>query len=217
MTDRLFHICIGRQIGAGGLETACKTAKILNIKVFDEELIMAAAKSSGLKPEVFKRSDEISDLSVRGGIFGISSFMEKLSSCFTSSVMDSTELFKIQSDTIREIASSQSAVFVGRCADYILRDTEKCFSAFITASLSDRIERIKKSSRLKGIENLTDEKIAELLDKGDKKRAEYYDNYTFKVWGAAESYDICLNSTLYGTDKCAEMISDTVKEHFLND
>ena len=60
-----------------------------------------------------------------------------------------------------------------------------------------------------------DEKIADLLEKGDRKRASYYRDYTFKTWGAAESYDLCLSSSLLGIEGCADIIEETIKRRLL--
>ena len=44
-------------------------------------------------------------------------------------------LFKFQSDAIRKAAQDGNCVFVGRCADYVLRDMPNVVNVFITASM----------------------------------------------------------------------------------
>lgn len=213
--NNFFYVSIGRQIGAGGLEIAKILGKKFNVPVYDKELLMEASKESGLNPELFEKVDENKVIESRGSMFGFSSLAEGFSNFFTSTVLDSSALYKIESGVIAEIAEKGSAIFMGRCSDYILRDNPNGISVFITASKPDRIARVKLNKKLDGIEKLSDEKISELLDKGDKKRANYYNNYTMKTWGKAESYDMCLDSTTFTTEGCAEIIASVIKEKFL--
>ena len=114
----------------------------------------------------------------------------------SSSVLEESELFRIQGEIIREIASKGPAIFVGRCADYILREEERNMSIFITATDSDRVARLRKSVKMDGFKEMSDEELVEYMHKEDKKRAEYYNYYTYKEWGHSSSYNLCLDSSL---------------------
>ena len=205
------YITIGRQLGAGGLEVAKKLSGIFGFPVYDKELIKIASKESGISPEFFESADENPRKS-RGGIFGLS-FSNVAYNNFggSSSVMDESELFRIQSEIIRETASNGSAIFVGRCADYILRQEPNCLNVFITASDADRVARLRKSVKMEGYREYTDEQLVEHMHKEDKKRADYYNYYTYKEWGHSSSYHLCLDSSFYGAEKCAEIIAEHVK------
>ena len=130
-------------------------------------------------------------------------------------MLDEAELFRIQGEVIRDSASKQSAIFVGRCADYILREHPRCMSVFITANDADRVARLRLSKKMDGFKNLSDNELVEYMRKEDKKRAEYYNFYTYKNWGHSTSYDLCLNSSVLGTDKCVEIIADHIKNVLL--
>lgn len=206
-----FYITIGRQLGAGGLEIAKKLSEIFNIPVYDKELINIASKESGISAEFFENADESPNK--KGGLFSsIFSNIAYNNYGGTPSVLDERELYRIQSEIIREVASRGSAIFVGRCADYILRDIPNCMSVFITASDKDRVARLRKSVKMNGFRNLNDEQLVDYMYKEDKKRAEYYNYYTFKEWGHSSSYHLCLNSSFYGSDKCAEIIAGHIKD-----
>lgn len=211
----LFHINIGRQIGAGGLELARLLGEKYGIKIYDKELVEIAAKESGLDRNLFARADEKNNLALHNN-FSFSSLTGATANTFGSNFISGGRLFKIQSDVILSLAEKESTIFIGRCADYILRDCPNCLNVFITASKSDRIARIRRDGRLEGLENITDDKLSEMLDKGDRRRADYYGSYSFKVWGAAESYDICLNSSVLGMEKCVGIVRDYIDTHFLN-
>ena len=212
--EKHIHINIGRQIGAGGLEVARELGKRFGIKVYDKELLTIAAKESGLDHSVFAMEDEKDNLSLNTG-FSFSSFAEAISNAFKPSVYNSNTIFTIQSEVIRRLAKEGSTIFVGRCADYVLREFEDCFNVFITASMPDRIKRVRTINKYGDSVGLSDEKLADLLQKGDRKRASYYGDYSFKTWGAAESYDMCLSSSLLGIDGCADIIEETIKRRLL--
>ena len=212
--DSKYYITIGRQLGAGGLEIAKKLSGIFGIPVYDKELIKIASQESGISPEFFEKADE-SPRKSRGGLFGLS-FSNVAYNNFggSSSVLEESELFRIQGEIIREIASKGPAIFVGRCADYILREEERNMSIFITATDSDRVARLRKSVKMDGFKEMSDEELVEYMHKEDKKRAEYYNYYTYKEWGHSSSYNLCLDFSFYGTEKCARIISEHIEEIF---
>ncbi|MBR2135406.1 MAG: cytidylate kinase-like family protein [Bacteroidales bacterium] len=212
--EKHIHINIGRQIGAGGLEVARELGKRLDIRVYDKELLTLAAKESGLDHSVFAREDEKDNLSMNTG-FSFSSFAEAITNTFRPSVYNSNTIFTIQSQVIRRLAEEGSTIFVGRCADYVLRDFKGCISVFITSSMKDRIHRIRTINKYGDTQGVSDDKLADLLEKGDRKRASYYGDYTFKTWGAAESYDMCLSTSLLGVDGCADIIEETIRRRLL--
>lgn len=196
-------INIGRQFGSGGLLVGEKLAGQLGFGFFDKELINIASKESGLAAEFFEQADEKHHQRFLGHFFRISKNIID-SSDLENNYITSNTLFKIQSDVIRSLAEKQPCVFVGRCADYILRENPHCFNIFITANLSDRIARVAK--RL----NLPAKAAKNVLEKLDKKRSAYYNFYTNKTWGAAESYHLCVNTSVLGIDETAAFIKSII-------
>lgn len=209
-----YYITIGRQLGAGGLEVAKKLSEIFNIPVYDKELINIASKESGLCCEVFEKADE-TPRQVSKGLFGLIFSSFAYNNLGSQSVLDESELFRIQSEVIKDVASKGPAIFVGRCADYILRNEPNCINVFITANDKDRVARLRLSKKMNGFKELSDQELVEYMHKEDKKRGEYYDYYTYKDWGHSSSYNMCLDSSFLGVNKCAEIIANHIKENFI--
>ena len=203
MEREKFVINIGRQLGSGGKPVGEIIARRLGIRLYDKELINLAARESGLCPACFEKADEQG----RKGVFA--TLVGYLRAPFTgyeggntNNILANESLFRIQSDVIREIASRESAIFVGRCADYILRDHPRCVNVFITADDGDRC------ARLCGRLHCTEEEARALMERTDEQRASYYNYYSSRTWGEAATYHLCVNSSTLGDEGTADFILD---------
>ena len=184
-------VTIGRQLGSGGRKIGRQIAEQLDLSFYDRELVNIASRESGLSEDVFEQADEKKNQKLLGNWFGLRSSL--IGGDFqVNSCMCDESLFQIQSDVIRGLAEQQSCVFVGRCADYILRDNPRCLNLFISAEIDDRVRRVAEWAQV------SPDKAKELIRQTDKKRAEYYNYYTNKEWGVAKSYHLCINSSLLG-------------------
>ena len=197
--EKKIIINIGRQFGGGGRGVAYELGRKLNIPVYDREIISQAAKDSGIGAEFFKERDE------KRGFF---SFTEIFASGFgdTENYMSDMGIFKLQSQTIEKIAQEGSAIIVGRCADYILREDESTLNVFLTSPLEVRAERIAARQGMS-----LEEAMAKAQEK-DRKRAEYYNYYTFGNWGVASTYDLCIDSSILGIEGTADFIIDFARK-----
>ena len=193
-------ITIGRQYGAGGKGVAEILGERLGIPVYDNELLRKAAEESGISPALFRRSDERKRFFSLANLFGINR-----STSYSPTAIDGAELFKYQSQAIRDIAAQGSAVFLGRASDYVLRDME-CLDVFICAPLADRVKRVVERTGMDAAE------AEKYILKKEKARRDYYNFFTLGDWGVASNYDLCLDSSLLGLDGCAELIIDFGKK-----
>lgn len=191
---------IGREFGSFGKQVGEKLAEKLGIKFYDKELLQIASKESGFCEEIFENHDEKPTSSFlyslvvdtcSGGSFTSTPFLD---------MPLNQKVFLAQFETIKKIASQESCVIVGRCADYALADEKRCINIFIRADMKDKIKRI--SQRL----DLTENKAKDLIQKNDKQRASYYNYYTSKKWGDSRSYDLCLNTSQISIDDAADLI-----------
>lgn len=201
-----YVINIGRQLGSGGKEIGEKLAARLGINFYDKELINLASEESGLCREFFENADEKASQSIIGGLFGMRFPFISEGAMPGANCLSNDALFKVQSDVIRKLASEKSCIFVGRCADYILREHPRCVNVFISASKQDRITRLCR------IHNIDEEAAEVMTEKADKKRSEYYNYYSYKIWGAAATYHLCIDSSSLGIDKTVRFIEEFVTD-----
>ena len=172
-------LTIGRQFGSGGREIGQKLAKALGIGYYDKELLAVASRESGLCPEVFEKADERASsrmaFAFTMGYPYVGMFMPY------NDILSNDELFRIQSEAIRNIAEKESCVMVGRCADYILRDDPACLSFFIHNRPEIRVQRIVESMNVN------------------------------KEWGVASSYNFSIDASVLGIDETVAFIKAFVE------
>ena len=189
-------ITIAREYASGGSEIAQAVADKLGIPLYNKELITRAAKKSGLTEEEIAASEN-----QRSGSLIYSLYM------MGNTMPLADQVYILQSNVIKELASEGPCVILGRCGDYVLRERPNVLSVFVYAPLEDRIERAKARP---GAKDLMDRQWEVQLAKHDRARASYYNYYTENRWGEAKNYDLCLNAAL-GLDTCANLIVDAAR------
>lgn len=198
-------ITIGRQFGSGGHEIGRKLAEYFGIKCYDKELLTRAAKESGFCEEMIKTHDErptnsfLYNLVMDTYSFGYNS----------SSYVDmpiSHKVFLAQFDTIKNIANEGPCVIVGRCADYALAELKNSLHLFIYAEEDKKVARIMEKLEV------TENKARDMMVKKDKQRQSYYNYYSSKKWGRADSYDLCINSGILGIDGTVKLIVQYIED-----
>ena len=200
MDQDQFFINIGRQLGSGGKAVGEIIARRLGVKLYDKQLINLAAEQSGICPEVFEKADEKESRSVLSTLIGYLRAPFAGDDGGLTDVLSSEALFKIQSDVIRDVAARESCVFVGRCADYILRDRPRVLNVFIASGRAERRDRL---CRLHGIAPAAAE---ELMGRTDAKRASYYNYFSHGTWGMAATYHLCVDSSVLGVEGTADFV-----------
>lgn len=193
-------VTICREIYSGGKEIGRKLADNLSIKFYDKEILAIAAKESGYMEEMFERADEQPVKSILYSFLGPSSNTPFLG---VNDFLTNDKLFAVQCKVIKEIGERESAVIVGRCCDYILKEKSNVCRVFLRADKECRIKRLKLEKP-----NIDNKKAEHLLNKIDKKRGNYYSYYTGNEWRDIENYDIILNTSKIGIDGAVKQIED---------
>lgn len=200
-------ITIGRQFGSGGRGIGEKLAKHFGIKYYDKELLTRTAKESGFCEEMMHNHDERPTNS-----FLYNLVMDTYSFGYNSSAFVdmpiSHKVFLAQFDTIKKIADEGPCVIVGRCADYALSEYKNCLHVFIHADEKSRIKHIME----KHGDVTTEQKARDMMIKKDKQRQSYYNYYSSKKWGRADSYDLTINSGILGEDGTVKLLIQYIED-----
>ena len=189
-------ITISREFGSGGRTIGKKLSERLGVECYDSRIIAETAKESGFTEEYVESQSEDTQGS---GIFGWLA-----GSYYGDS--NTHQIWNIQYDVIRDIASRGPCVIVGRCADYILHDFDNVLRVFIHADDEVRVKRILEEY------GETDEEPHARLKEKDKKRKAYYEFITGNEWGKSTSFDLTLDSGTLGLDTCVDIIARAASE-----
>jgi len=198
-------INVGRQLGSGGHDIGRMLALDFQAKYYDRELMNLAAKESGFSEKFFEENDEKKGFFK--GLFNVQTSHLSGGSMYKTNFSQES-LFQFQSEAIIKAAREGSCVFVGRCADYVLRDFGNTVNIFISAPMSFRIEQIMNK------QHLDPEAARKFIEQKESKRAAYYNYYTGKKWGAAESYDLCIDTSILGIVETEKLIADFIRKKF---
>ncbi len=199
--DMYQYITIERQYCSGGNEIGRRLAKALNYKLYDHNILVMAAKRLEV-PHIY-----ISDLEETGPnsiIFNLSQTPFGGSSRTINNMPLVDRLFYEEKKIIEEVTATDPCVIVGRCAGYILKDHPDCLKVFIHADTDFRIQRSIQD------EKLTHEEAVEVLKKTDKRRSGFYTTHSGYKWGDSTHFDICLDSSSLGLDRCVSILADIV-------
>ena len=196
-------ITISREFGSGGRFIGEEVAKKLGITYYDKNIISEIAEKSGLSPEYIQESAE---LSPKKGLFAYALAGRDITG---KSVEDM--VYEAQRKVILELAEKESCVFIGRCADFVLKDRSDVMSVFIHAPQDYCLARGMERN------SMTEKEMERFIAKTDKYRGDFYHYYTGRTWNDARNYDLCLDSSKLGFDKCVEAIKAYAKVRFGED
>ena len=199
-------ITIARQYGSGGREIGEILSRLLNIPLYDKEIIKVAADTGELDHGVAAKADETATNSLLYTL-AMGSNIAGATLPFGYRMPLNDKLFILQSDAIKAYAEEGSCIIIGRCADYVLRDYANVLSLFIYGDLDHRKERVEQRHP-----EVKPSQIIDLINKTDKRRASYYNFYTGNKWGKYDNYDIAINSSTFGIQGTAQVLATLAKQ-----
>lgn len=196
-------ITIGREYGSGGRQIGQIVAEKLGVSFYDKKIISLAAEKSGLSDEFIANNEQ----RVKSGFMHNLATSAAYSSGFFSGqyLPLSESIFISQAQVIRDIAARESAVIVGRCADYILAGRQNTINVFVHAPSEARVARIM------ALYHLDEAAALKTIATSDKERGNHYFRYTDQKWGKAQNYDLSINSALMGVEGTAQMLVDLAR------
>ena len=178
-------IAIGRQFGSGGHDIGKALAEKLGYDFYDAEIIQMTAGTTGYTPEFVKKKEEIMTNSL---LYDLVNQMYLNTDRQDEAPKD--KIFEAECQVVRDLAKKGNCVIVGRCADYVLRNSGNCLKVFFSAPLMSRIRRVAQR------QNISEGEAKATVQKNEKLRADNYRYYTRRMWGAAGNFDLSLNTDL---------------------
>jgi len=192
-------ITIARQYGSGGRTVGEMLAEQLGIHFYNKELLKLASEDSGINESLFVKADE----KPKGSrLFGNTPnvYSGELIPPESNEFTSNDNLFNYQAKIIRQLAERESCVIVGRCADFVLKDYDNVLSVFVHAPHDFCMEQAAKKH------SMSTKELEKFIQKTDKGRAEYYKYHTGREWTDARNYDLCLDSSKLGFERCVQEI-----------
>ena len=202
-----YVITIARGYGSGGRTIGKMLAEKLDIPFYDRDLLRLASDDSGINQDLFAKADEKIKKSL---LFNIANKVYKgeLIPPDSDDFVSNDNLFNYQAKIIKELATTESCIIIGRCADFVLKDAENVIKVFVHAPLEKCIETLKEMT------GKPEKEIEKQIASIDKHRADYYKYYTGRDWEDAKNYDLCLNSSHLGFEKCVEIVKSYMDIRF---
>lgn len=194
-------VTIAREFGSGGKTIGKMLAKELGIKYYDRSIIKIVSDKTGISEKLFNQLDENVK---KPGIFR-KEYSDEISPPESSEFLSNENLFKMQSQIVKEIAENESCVIVGRCADFVLKDMKDVVKVFIYANDDFCLEQTKLAF------GIGDKEAKNSIATINKTRENFYKRYTGNDWRCAKNYDLCLNSSDLGFNKCVEIIKKYIE------
>lgn len=206
MTNNIV-ITISRLYGSGGRTIAKMLSERLNIPYYDKDLIKLASENSGINEALFANADEKAPNNTLSKIIK-KVYNGELISPDSKDFTSNQNLFNYQAKVIKELANTESCVIVGRCADFILKDYDNVLSVFIHAPFEFCLDNASK------IKDLPIKELEEFIKKTNKTKEEYYKYFTNHEWYDARNFDLCLDSSKLGYERCVDEILAYIKVRF---
>ncbi|MFT3950447.1 MAG: cytidylate kinase-like family protein [Oscillospiraceae bacterium] len=196
-------ITVSREFGSGGKEIGRRLADHFGIPFYDREILERSAKDSGICEALFERNDEAYTNSLLYSLV-MGTYPVTPDGKIFPEMPVNHRIFIAQFETIRKLADQGPCVFVGRCADYVLKPRCDTVNFFIVGGLADKKHRVLERY------DIEKNKVEDFIRKTDKRRANYYNYYTDMKWGEAKNFDLCVNSSKSGIDGAVKLMIDYI-------
>lgn len=201
-------ITIARQYGSGGKTIGKMLAGEMGIPWYSRDILKMASEESGISEQLFTQFDEKLKNGLFKRILSPDIYTGELIPPESSDFVSAKNLFNYQAEVIKRLARTQSCIIIGRAADFVLRDYPNVVSVFVHGSEEFNLARAMEQN------SMTEEEMKRFIAKTDRYRADFYKHYTGREWTDARNYDLCLNSSKLGFEKCVEEIRAYIKVRF---
>ena len=195
-----YYVTISRQFGSLGRPIAHELSQLLGIEYYDRDIVEETSRKMSMPVTSISNYEE---KSIKSNLFNM------LFPLGTDSIETQDRIFKAQQQIILDMADKHSCIFVGRCADYILRDHENCMNVFIYAPKQARLNNCIDTLGM----NL--EEAKKMIRDVDKARDLYWKRYAGYLPTDYNHRHLMIDSSVFGVTGTVEILADIVKGTFL--
>ena len=198
---RKLIITINREYGSGGKIIGQKLSQKLGIPYYDDDIIKLASENSAVGEEFFRMNDEKPGNNILYKIIGgLKTALNKPT--IKDDITHPDNLFRFESEVIRELANEESCILIGRCADFVLESSgfEDFVNLYVYSDLPTKLRRVME------VDGVDTKEALLRVQKINKSRSEYYRYYTGESWDDMNRYDLTINTTKLELDAASELV-----------
>ena len=208
--DEQFVITISREVGSGGRTIGRALAEKLGVRFCDKNLINSLVEKFDLSAkniEMIKgqKKNWLADILQRITPVPHAGALGSTGQEFAPAVTND-ELFRAESEILKEIAAQESCVIAGRSGFFILKDCPNKLDLLIRSSLSNRISRIVEK------QNVSREEAERIVERVDAQRENFVRRYTDTSRYDARNYDLVLNVDGLTGDEAVDIILKYIED-----
>ena len=203
--EEKFVITISRQFGTGGHEIGAELARRLGVKLLDKQILNEVASRMKTVEDAVEKIEARNPLWRDDFTNFYRSYMA--SAQYNGQELEKTthELFDAQADVIRQIASEESCIIIGRCGFDIFANHPNALKIFIHSSVDCRKRRIAEKY------DISEQDAAAMIVDNDYSRELYTKKYTGRDWKDATNYDISLDVRKFGVNGAVDFLMNCIE------
>lgn len=191
-------IAIGREFGSGGKEIAGYLSAVLDIPVYEKNILKAIGIKGHGDIQALQELDEAPRSLLRS----------RTIKGYTNSNEDAVAAMQFQF-LEDQAKAGKSFIVLGHCAEEVLKEFPALVTIFISADDEFKIKRTMKER------NCSREEAKKVMKRHDKKRKSYHNYYCTHKWGDSRYFELCMRSDILGTQASAAFLLAYIQERKL--
>lgn len=203
-----YVITIGRQLGAGGAVLGKAIAERYGFQYIDKEVVVLAGKQLHVALEDIEEFDQKNAPNWMNMTRTAMGTIPYLGDSWV--LPTSRKLYEEQTNLMKQAVENGPCVVIGRCGSQIFKDYDNHISIFLHGSIESRAARL---AAVLGKE-VDPVKDAKKIEKEDKERAKYYQDFTGKKWDDVSGYDVALNTSRLADEQIQEIVFGYIEAKF---
>jgi cytidylate kinase len=197
-------VTVSNLYGAGAVGVARRAAEALSYLYVDRQLPVVVATRLRISQQEVEENEDVGRSLSERLLTGLERGTPELGEASTLPAFD-RELVDAIGQAIREFADAGDCLIVGRGGAHILQDRTDVVSVFVHAPRAWRVARVAAAS---GAER---NEVEAEVDRVDRMRAAYVNDWYRAKFGDPGNYDLCIDSSAFEEGHAAELIATAVR------